>query len=133
MTVDMADSVEKWAFDTIHAAAENHGKVLRSPLVLYYSTLMDAPGPVSFDGWTLDRASGDLARGGEVTRLAQQPLRVLLELIENAGQVVTRERLVQVLWPRGVVDFDNSLNGIVRRLRVALGGDSETPRYIETL
>ena len=58
---------------------------------------------------------------------------MLIELIENAGQVVTRERLVQVLWPRGIVDFDNSLNAVVRKLRVTLGDDSATPRYIETL
>jgi DNA-binding winged helix-turn-helix (wHTH) protein/Flp pilus assembly protein TadD len=86
-----------------------------------------------FDGWSLDRASGDLTRDGQTTRLAQQPLRVLLELADNAGLVVTRETLVKALWPKGIVDFDNSLNGIVRRLRIALGDDSETPRYIETL
>jgi DNA-binding winged helix-turn-helix (wHTH) protein/tetratricopeptide (TPR) repeat protein len=88
---------------------------------------------LSFGGWTLDRASGELSRAGTTTRLAQQPLRVLLELIDNAGLVVTRDALVKALWPRGIVDFDNSLNGIVRKLRIALGDDSETPRYIETL
>ena len=88
---------------------------------------------LSFDGWTLDRASGELTRAGTTVRLAQQPLRVLLELIDNAGLVVTRDALVKALWPKGIVDFDNSLNGIVRKLRVALGDDSETPRYIETL
>ena len=31
------------------------------------------------------------------------------------------------------MDFDNSLNAVVRKLRVVLGDDSETPRYIETL
>jgi tetratricopeptide (TPR) repeat protein len=41
--------------------------------------------------------------------------------------------MVEVLWPKGVVDFDNSLNAVVRKLRVVLGDDSETPRYIETL
>ena len=51
----------------------------------------------------------------------------------HPGEVVTRERLVQVLWPKGVVDFDNSLNAVVRKLRAVLGDDSETPRYIETL
>jgi DNA-binding winged helix-turn-helix (wHTH) protein/cytochrome c-type biogenesis protein CcmH/NrfG len=88
---------------------------------------------VSFDGWTLDRASGELTRAGTTVRLAQQPLRVLLELVDNAGLVVTRDALVKTLWPKGIVDFDNSLNGIVRKLRLALGDDSETPRYIETL
>ena len=38
-----------------------------------------------------------------------------------------------MLWPKGVVDFDNSLNAVIRKLRAVLGDDSETPRYIETL
>ena len=86
-----------------------------------------------FDGWTLRTRSGELAREGNVQRLPQQPLRVLVELLSHPGEVVTRERLVEVLWPKGVVDFDNSLNAVIRKLRSTLGDDSETPRYIETL
>jgi DNA-binding winged helix-turn-helix (wHTH) protein/tetratricopeptide (TPR) repeat protein len=86
-----------------------------------------------FDGWTLIRASGELVRDGNTQRLPQQPLRMLVELLEHAGQVVTRERMVEVLWPKGVVDFDNSLNAVVRKLRVALGDNPDAPRYIETL
>jgi DNA-binding winged helix-turn-helix (wHTH) protein/tetratricopeptide (TPR) repeat protein len=88
---------------------------------------------IHFDGWVLRPSSGELLRDGNRQRLAQQPLRMLVELLEHPGEVVTRERLVQVLWPKGVVDFDNSLNAAVRKLRVVLGDDSETPRYIETL
>jgi DNA-binding winged helix-turn-helix (wHTH) protein/tetratricopeptide (TPR) repeat protein len=94
---------------------------------------MTAPSIIRFADFRLDRISGELSRGGTTTRLSQQPLRVLIELLDNPGKVVSRERLVTLLWPRGVVDFDNSLNGIVRKVRVALGDDSETPRYIETL
>ena len=79
------------------------------------------------------RRSGELLRDGSTQRLPQQPLRVLVELLEHPGEVVTRERMVQLLWPKGVVDFDNSLNAVVHKLRVALKDDSETPRYIETL
>lgn len=88
---------------------------------------------IHFDGWVLRPSSGELLRDGTTQRLAQQPLRMLVELLEHPGEVVTRERLVQVLWPKGIVDFDNSLNAVVRKLRVALSDDSETPRYIETL
>ena len=88
---------------------------------------------IHFDGWVLRPSSGELLRDGSTQRLAQQPLRMLVELLEHPGEVVTRERLVQVLWPNGIVDFDNSLNAVVRKLRVALSDDSETPRYIETL
>jgi DNA-binding winged helix-turn-helix (wHTH) protein/tetratricopeptide (TPR) repeat protein len=90
-------------------------------------------GPLQFDGWTVDRISGEISRDGQVARLSQQPLRILIELTDRAGEVVTRERLVQVLWPQGVVDFDNGLNVAVRKLRVALKDVGDTPRYIETL
>lgn len=86
-----------------------------------------------FDGWTLRVSTGELTREGRTQRLTQQPLRILLELLEHPGDVVTRDRLVQLLWPKGVVEFDNGLNVAVRKLRLALGDESETPRYIETL
>jgi DNA-binding winged helix-turn-helix (wHTH) protein/tetratricopeptide (TPR) repeat protein len=88
---------------------------------------------IHFDGWVLRPSSGELLRDGTTQRLAQQPLRMLIELLDHPGEVVTRERLVQVLWPKGIVDFDNSLNAVVRKLRLALGDESDTPRYIETL
>lgn len=86
-----------------------------------------------FDGWVLDPQSGDLERNGARSRLQEQPARVLEELVAHAGSVVTRERLIALLWPKGVVDFDTSLNTVIRKLRSALGDLAETPRYIETL
>jgi DNA-binding winged helix-turn-helix (wHTH) protein/tetratricopeptide (TPR) repeat protein len=88
---------------------------------------------LQFDGWTVNRVSGEISRGGRSARLPQQPLRILLELADHAGEVVTREQLVKVLWPAGIVDFDNGLNVAVRKLRVALDDVGEVPRYIETL
>jgi TolB-like protein/DNA-binding winged helix-turn-helix (wHTH) protein/tetratricopeptide (TPR) repeat protein len=95
---------------------------------------MDAP-PVrlTFDGWTLDRSTGDLSRGAYSTRLQIQPLQVLLELVDHAGELVTREALIARLWPTGVVEFDASLNTAVRKIRIALHDDPENPRYVETV
>jgi TolB-like protein/DNA-binding winged helix-turn-helix (wHTH) protein/tetratricopeptide (TPR) repeat protein len=81
----------------------------------------------------LDPESGDLKRGGVRTRLQEQPVLLLKELIAHAGEVVTREHLIGILWPKGVVDFDTGLNTAVRKLRNALGDTADTPRYIETL
>lgn len=94
---------------------------------------MPEAGEYSFDGWTLRVSTGELTRDGKTQRLTQQPLRILLELLEHAGDVVSRERLVALLWPKGVVDFDNGLNVAMRKVRVTLGDDTDTPRYIETL
>ena len=88
---------------------------------------------MEFDGWTVDRVSGEISRGDRAARLPQQPLRILMELFDHAGTVVTRDQLVKVLWPAGIVDFDNGLNVAMRKLRVALDDVGDTPRYIETL
>jgi DNA-binding winged helix-turn-helix (wHTH) protein/tetratricopeptide (TPR) repeat protein len=88
---------------------------------------------LQFDGWTVDRVSGEISRDGRIARLPRQPLRILLELADHAGDVVTREQLVKALWPTGVVDYDNGLNVAMRKLRVALDDTGDAPKYIETL
>jgi len=88
---------------------------------------------MEFDGWKVDCVSGEVSRGDHVARLPQQPLRILIELFDHAGAVVTRDQLVKALWPTGIVDFDNGLNVAMRKLRVALDDVGDTPRYIETL
>jgi DNA-binding winged helix-turn-helix (wHTH) protein/tetratricopeptide (TPR) repeat protein len=88
---------------------------------------------LQFDGWTINRVSGEITRDGRTGRLPQQPLRILVELFDRAGEIVTREQLVKALWPQGVVDFDNGLNVAMRKLRVALDDVGDAPKYIETL
>jgi DNA-binding winged helix-turn-helix (wHTH) protein/tetratricopeptide (TPR) repeat protein len=88
---------------------------------------------IAFDGWKVDRVSGEIFRGDHAARLPQQPLRILIELFDHAGTVVSRDQLVKALWPAGIVDFDNGLNVAMRKLRVALDDTGDTPRYIETL
>jgi DNA-binding winged helix-turn-helix (wHTH) protein/tetratricopeptide (TPR) repeat protein/TolB-like protein len=75
-----------------------------------------------------------LSRGGLRVRLQEQPFRVLLLLLERPGEITTREELRQQLWPEGTfVDFDGSLNVILKKLRAALDDDSDNPRFIETV
>lgn len=125
--------------DGVHVAYASHGpaaineRVLILGLLVYDQPQVTDATDIRFDGWTLRPRSGELVRDGKTQRLSQQPLRALLELVRTPSEVVTRERLTEVLWPTGVVEFDNSLNAVVRKLRVALEDDSATPRYIETL
>jgi DNA-binding winged helix-turn-helix (wHTH) protein/TolB-like protein/tetratricopeptide (TPR) repeat protein len=88
---------------------------------------------IRFDGWVLHLDSGDLAKDGRRIRLQEQPLQILEELLRHPGELVTREQLIARLWPKGVVDFDTGLNSAMRKLRIALQDDVETPRYIETV
>jgi DNA-binding winged helix-turn-helix (wHTH) protein/TolB-like protein len=94
---------------------------------------MQQPRTTSFDGWVLRTDLGELAKDGRKIRLQDQPLQILDELLSRPGELVTREQLIARLWPKGVVDFDTGLNSAVRKLRVALQDEAETPRYIETV
>jgi TolB-like protein/DNA-binding winged helix-turn-helix (wHTH) protein/Tfp pilus assembly protein PilF len=82
----------------------------------------------------VDLSSGELRRDGARVKLQDQPFRLLVLLLERAGEVVTREDLRTELWPADTfVDFDHSLNTAVRKLRDALGDSADAPSYIETL
>jgi DNA-binding winged helix-turn-helix (wHTH) protein/tetratricopeptide (TPR) repeat protein len=94
---------------------------------------MDPTEEIRFEGWSLQRATGELTRDTRRIRLQSQPLQVLEALLARPGELVTREDLIARLWPRGVVDYDTALNSAVRRLRIALGDSADSPRYIETI
>ena len=87
-----------------------------------------------FGPFELSECDGDLRKNGVRIKLQEQPFRVLLELVANAGRIVTREDLQQKLWPSDTfVDFEVGLNSIVRKLRQPLNDDADHPHYIETL
>jgi len=89
---------------------------------------------VPFGTFELSLRSGELRRRGLRVSLQEQPLRILMALLERPGEVVTREDLCRRLWPEGTfVDFEHSLNAAVRRLRVTLGDDADVPRFVETV
>jgi serine/threonine protein kinase len=67
-------------------------------------------------------------------RLHEQPFRILVLLLNRAGEMVSREELRKALWPNDtVVEFEHSINAAIRRLRDALGDSAADPRYVETL
>jgi len=89
---------------------------------------------VRFGAFEADLRSGELRKHGRRIKLQDQPFQVLALLLEQLGEVVTREELRQKLWPADTfVDFDVGLNTAIKRLRDALGDSAESPRYIETL
>jgi DNA-binding winged helix-turn-helix (wHTH) protein/tetratricopeptide (TPR) repeat protein len=93
------------------------------------------PGIVyQFGSFEVNAASGELLKNGRRIKLQEQPCRLLVVLLENAGEVVSREQVRSRLWPDDTfVDFDGSLRVAVRKLREALDDDADNPRYIETI
>jgi DNA-binding winged helix-turn-helix (wHTH) protein len=75
-----------------------------------------------------------LRRQGEVVQLQEKPFELLLLLLENAGEPVSRDEIRQRLWSADTfVEFDDGLNHAVKKLRRALGDSAARPRFIETI
>lgn len=93
-----------------------------------------APPCVQFGDFRFDPESLELSGRGRTVRLQPQPARLLELLIAHPGAVVSRETVRRHLWPDRVhVEYDQSMNSCVKRIRVALGDSADTPEYIETL
>ena len=87
-----------------------------------------------FGPFQVNSLSGELLKNGNRVKLQEQPFRLLVILLENAGEVVTHDDLRHRIWHDDTfVDFDGSLRVAVRKLREALGDDAENPRYVETI
>lgn len=86
-----------------------------------------------FGPFELDPRTAELRREGEPVPLQLQPARVLLVLVERAGELVPREEIRAAVWPDRAVDFEHALNYAIRQIRAALGEDADAPIYIETL
>lgn len=99
---------------------------------------MTPPTPVAdrirFDVFAADLRTEELFRSGRRIRLPHQSFLVLATLLERPGELVTRDELRAKVWPAGtLVEYDQGLNAVVKRLREALGDSAEKPRFIETL
>src|SRR5262249_13232624 len=93
---------------------------------------MDADRLVSFDRYSLDLANEELRHAGDVVPLTPQAFAVLRRLVEDAGQLVRKDDLFRSVW-RDTHVSDGVLRVVILALRRALDGDSEEPRFIETV
>ena len=87
-----------------------------------------------FGLFELDLQAGELRKSGVKIKLQEQPLQVLIALLQKPGEVVTREELRMKLWDAETfVDVEHSLGTAINKIREVLGDSAENPRFVETL
>jgi DNA-binding winged helix-turn-helix (wHTH) protein/tetratricopeptide (TPR) repeat protein len=92
------------------------------------------PALLRFGIFEVDLRSGELRKQGVRIKLQEQPFLVLKILLGRPGEIVSREELQSQIWSADTfVDFDNSLNTSINKLREALGDSADSPRFIETV
>lgn len=95
---------------------------------------VNGKGRLQFGDFELDILSGKLCRDGRPVKIQPQPLKVLSVLLEQPGEIVSREHLRARIWGTSTfVEFDHGLNYCIRQIRLALGDGASEPIYIETL
>jgi Tol biopolymer transport system component/DNA-binding winged helix-turn-helix (wHTH) protein len=96
-----------------------------------------APSPVAicrFGIFEVNLGSRQILKVGREVHLQEQPLRLLLLLLERPGELFTREELQKRLWPNDTfVEFDDGLNTAIQKIRQGLGDEARNPRFIETV
>jgi DNA-binding response OmpR family regulator len=85
------------------------------------------------DGFSFDFEALRFEKNSQAVELSKTEARLLQALFVNKGQTLTRERLLELIWPDGTEYVDeNALSVAVRRLRAKLEDEPSNPRFIKT-
>ena len=93
---------------------------------------MNGAGVYQFDCFRIDAAERRLLRDGEPVDVTARYLDALLLMVENPGQLISRDRFLDEAW-RGIPVTDEALSQCITQLRKLLGDSPSQPRFIETV
>jgi DNA-binding winged helix-turn-helix (wHTH) protein/TolB-like protein/tetratricopeptide (TPR) repeat protein len=95
-------------------------------------TIEALPAALRIGEWEVAPELNQIRRPDECLRLEPKAIGLLVFLAQRPGEAVSREELLNALWP-GVVVGDNALTQVVTKLRKALGDTARQPSYIESI
>ena len=87
---------------------------------------------VRFGDFVLDRADERVHGPSGPLKIGHKAYRVLVALVEQEGRLLTKEALFSDVWD-GTIVSESALTSVIKELRRALGDESRTPRYIESV
>jgi len=86
---------------------------------------------IAVDSFRVDRTNECIWRGSQSIKLRPKAFAVLGFLLEHSGQLVTKEELLNAVWP-GTFVGEAVLKVAVGEIRESLGDDPQSPLFIET-
>lgn len=87
---------------------------------------------IRFPPYRLDLDAERLLHGNRSVQLRPKTFAVLRYLVERPGVLVTKDALLQAVWP-GVFVTESTLTKSIREIRLALGDDAHKPKFLETV
>src|ERR1700751_3696465 len=103
-------------------------------LSVYNAHLEDAlpQGSFRLGEWRVQPQINCVNKNGTEIHLEPKVMRVLVLLSEHQGEVVTKDRLLQTVWP-GVFVGEDVLTRSISEIRRVLADDARSPRFIQTI
>ncbi len=114
-------------FQSSKRSGYNEGSVLTQT-----ATVVQDGEPFLVGDWLVDPTLNRLTRGYETVQLEFKAMKVLLCLVNHAGELVPKDVILDKVWQTEFVS-DNTLQRRIAELRAAFGDDAGSPRYIETV
>ncbi|WP_158684712.1 winged helix-turn-helix domain-containing protein [Pseudoalteromonas sp. T1lg48] len=82
--------------------------------------------------YVFDYQHGQLCTNGESKKIEPQLNELLKLFVDRRGELVSRQLLIDTLWPNRVIT-DDAYRAVIKKLRKSLGDDAKNPRYIRTI
>jgi Tol biopolymer transport system component/DNA-binding winged helix-turn-helix (wHTH) protein len=86
----------------------------------------------SIDEWLIEPELNTISKAGDTIHLEPKVMQVLVELAHHPGEVLSKERLIETIWPDTFVS-EQALTRCISVLRREMQDDPHTPRYIQTI
>jgi two-component system, OmpR family, response regulator RegX3 len=134
--VDRVVGLELGADDYVTKPFSTRELVARIKAILRRAPILDSSGdevPAEASGVRVDRARHEVRVDGEPVELPPKEFELLAYLVENAGRVLTRGRLIDEIWGSDYVGDTKTLDVHIRRVRSRVEKDPREPRRVQTV
>jgi two-component system response regulator MtrA len=130
---DVVAGLELGADDYVVKPFEGAELIARVRAVLRRNEKEPAAPTIQVGEIVVDRAGFSATKHGVGLDLSATEFRLLVELTNHAGQVLTREMLLERVWGYDYLGDSRLVDMAVKRLRDKLEDDSRNPTYITTV
>ncbi len=87
-----------------------------------------------FGDFEVKKSSYELLRAGERVKIERIPMDLLILLVENRGDLVSRDQIIERLWGNDVfLETEHSINTAINKLRSILHDHPKDPAFIQTV
>lgn len=98
-----------------------------------YNPKAESKAGFEYNGLYIDPQTHVCTLFEETVPLTPTEFKILWMLCENAGRVVSSEKIFETVWGEEYLDSNNTVMVHIRRIREKLGEPSKNPRYIKTV